>query len=77
MHDQIKSFFFKKKKRKQELYQFHSKFIRWRGTYSNKIIESSDGTYVQHDSDGDTYCKAISLAECLKEMKTHFIDIIF
>ena len=35
-----------------------------------------DGTYIQYDSDNDTYFKIFSAEEYLEKMKTHFFDII-
>ena len=39
------------------------------------LYRSFDGTYILYDNDGDTYFKAFSLEEYLKELKTHFTDI--
>ena len=41
-----------------------------------KTIENPNGTYIQGDSDGDMYLKALSLTEYIESIKTHFIDII-
>ena len=41
-----------------------------------KTIENYDATYIQHESDGDTYFDVSSLKNYLERMKSHFINII-
>ena len=41
-----------------------------------KRIEIFDDTYIQYDSDGDTYVKVLLSKEYLEKMKTDFIDIV-
>lgn len=41
-----------------------------------KSIESSDGTYIQYDNDGDIYFKILSIEEYLEKIETIFFDII-
>lgn len=40
----------------------------------NKV--SSNGVYIQYESNGDTYFKALSLKNYLKKIREHIIDII-
>ena len=41
-----------------------------------KSIESSDGTYIQYDNDGDIYFKILSIEEYLEKIETIFFYII-
>ena len=41
-----------------------------------KSIESSDGTYIQYDNDGDIYFKTLSIEEYLEKIQEIFFDII-
>ena len=76
MHDKIKKHVERQKERKQEFVYPISSIWNISGEEYHiqiKTTESFDGTYIQHDSNGDT---ALSGKEYLKKMKTHFIDII-
>ena len=41
-----------------------------------KTIESSDGTFIQYYSNGDSYYKVLSAEDYLKNIKTQFTYII-
>ena len=43
---------------------------------SMKAVESSDGMYIQYESDGNAYFKALLLKNYLMKMVMHFIDIV-
>lgn len=41
-----------------------------------KTIESLDGTYIQYDSDDETYFRVLSVEEYLKKKKLKFIVVL-
>ena len=41
-----------------------------------KRKERFNGTYIECESDGDTYFKQLSLGQYLDKMRKHFVDII-
>ena len=46
----------------------------WHNLIKTKV--SSNGAYIQYESDGDTYFKALSLENCNKKIRKHKIDAI-
>ena len=80
MHDQIKKHVERKReKTPREFIDPISSIQNLLGAECHtvtKTIESSDGTFIQYYSNGDSYYKVLSAEDYLKNIKTQFTYII-